>query len=257
MTGGYLSFLGAVQLVPMLMVAFVGILVGDLVIFSAGRKYGNDLTGSRWFSRLVTEDKRCQVEGYFARHGSKLVLMARFLPGVRVVTYFVAGASPMPTWRFLIVDALAACASVPLWMLLGRRLGKHLPTLIVWVERTHRALLVLGLVFLAFGMLTLLRRSRRMVYPQAELRLWRRPGVDRRSKVSRNVASRTNACSHSSLSWASPGADTPPLPPTPGSRGAWASRTPLPRLTPSHPRPHRPPTPARPRRSRPARSPPS
>jgi len=148
-TGGYLSFIGAVDLPVMLLVSFAGILLGDYLIFAAGRRYGNELaTGTRWIHRLITDEKRLRCEAYFARHGSGLVFAARFLPGLRAVTYFVAGASPFARWRFLLFDGLAACISVPLWLVLGRRLGQQLPQLLVWVERVHLALLLAGRAWL-------------------------------------------------------------------------------------------------------------
>lgn len=165
--GGYLAASGAVHFAAMLLVAFSGILVGDFLIFSAGRKFGDGLASSRWLARLITEDKRCKVEGYFARHGEGLVLAARFFPGLRAVTYFVAGASPMAVWRFVVFDALAACISVPIWMVLGRKLGRQLPQLMVWVERTHWVLLGAGGVVVIAVLFALRRRGRRPPDPLA------------------------------------------------------------------------------------------
>ena len=163
-TGGYLSYVGAVQFAPMLLVAFAGILVGDLLIFTAGRRYGSDLAESRWCARFLPEGKLCKAEQYFVRHGEGLVLAARFFPGLRAVTFFVAGASRMATWRFLLLDGLAACVSAPVWMVLGRKLGRHLPDLLVWVERVHLLLLAAGGIVLVAGVVAVLRRSRRDPY---------------------------------------------------------------------------------------------
>jgi membrane protein DedA with SNARE-associated domain len=157
-TGGYLSFTGAVSFTLMLLVSFAGILIGDYLIFAAGRRYGNELAGTRWVHRLISDEKRLRCEATFAVHGQGLVFAARFLPGLRAVTYFVAGASPFPRWRFLLFDGLAACISVPVWLVLGRRLGRHLPQLLVWVERVHLALLVGGAVLVLAVVATLKHR---------------------------------------------------------------------------------------------------
>jgi membrane protein DedA with SNARE-associated domain len=157
-TGGYLSFMGAVRLPLVLLVSFAGILLGDYLIFAAGRRYGNELAGTRWVHRLITDEKRLRCEAYFAVHGQGLVFAARFLPGLRAVTYFVAGASPFSRWRFLLFDGLAACVSVPVWLVLGRRLGQQLPMLLVWVERVHLALLVVGAMLLLAVVITVKRR---------------------------------------------------------------------------------------------------
>ncbi len=156
-TGGYLASLGAVKFIPMLVVAFSGILAGDFVIFAAGRRYGNSLASSRWLSHLITEKRRCRVEGYFARHGEGLVFAARFIPGLRAATYFVAGASPMAAWKFVLFDGIAACASVPIWMGLGRKFGPHLPP---WVSYV-----VLGVAAAAVAcvVLTFLRKRREIL----------------------------------------------------------------------------------------------
>jgi membrane protein DedA with SNARE-associated domain len=156
-TGGYLSFIGAVSFPLMLAVSFAGILLGDYLIFAAGRRYGNELAETRWVHRLISDEKRIRCEAYFAAHGQGLVFAARFLPGLRAVTYFVAGASPFPRWRFLLFDGLAACISVPVWLVLGRRLGQQLPQLLIWVERVHIALLIAGGV-LVVGLVVALKR---------------------------------------------------------------------------------------------------
>jgi len=160
-TGGYLSYVGAAGFVPMLAVAFAGILAGDLLIFLAGRRYGSDLAESGWCSRFFSAQKRCRVEQYFERHGDGLVVAARFLPGLRAVTYFVVGTSRMATWRFLLLDSVAACVSAPVWLVLGRKLGRHLPDLLVWVERVHLLLLGVGGLLVAASVIAMLRRAQR------------------------------------------------------------------------------------------------
>ena len=62
-------------------------------------------------SRVVTPQMRARVQALFARHGQKIVMIARFLPGVRAVTYFTAGAQN----------------TLPLLILGYIRLGQQLP----------------------------------------------------------------------------------------------------------------------------------
>ncbi len=158
-TGGYLSFIGAANLWLMLFFALFGILGGDLLVYAAGRRYGQELAQVRWLHRYLTDEKRHRVEGYFAHYGQGLVMAARFLPGLRVVTYFSAGASQMGLWRFLLFDAIAASVSAPIWIVTGRRLGHHLQAALGWVARAHWILMgvaaIIGLI-IAF---VVLRRS--------------------------------------------------------------------------------------------------
>jgi membrane protein DedA with SNARE-associated domain len=139
--GGFLAHKGAVSLPIMMIVGFTGILVGDSMIYYAGRRIGTRVgrTGG-FFARIVTPEKRAKVESLFTQHGQKIVMIARFLPGVRAVTYFTAGSAGMSYWRFIFWDGIAALASAPVFVYLGYRFGGELELLIqklkegqVWV----------------------------------------------------------------------------------------------------------------------------
>jgi len=127
-TGGYLAGkgppIGVGSLPAMILVGLAGILIGDTIIFRAGATYGEALLQTR-IGRHVSGEKVERIIGLFERHGPKFIMMARFLPGVRAVTYFVAGTTGVPYWKFILYDGLAACASAPGWVLLGHWAGKH------------------------------------------------------------------------------------------------------------------------------------
>ena len=125
--GGFLAYRGAAHLPSMMVVGFSGILVGDTFIYLAGRRVGDRVAeGRSFFARIVTPEKRARVEALFAGHGEKIVILARFLPGVRAVTYFTAGSARMSYLRFIAFDGLAALVSAPLFIYLGYRFGDEL-----------------------------------------------------------------------------------------------------------------------------------
>lgn len=140
--GGFLAHRGAVDLTTMMGVGFTGILVGDALIYWAGRRVGNRVgrSGGFW-SRVVTPAKRMRVEELFGLHGQKIVMIARFLPGVRAVTYFTAGSARMPFWRFLFWDGVAALASAPLFVYLGFKFGSELELLVHRVKEGQLAII--------------------------------------------------------------------------------------------------------------------
>ena len=127
-TGGYLAGkgppVGVGSLWAMIFVGLAGILIGDSIIFRAGATYGEALLDTR-LGRHIPGEKVERIIGLFERHGAKFIMVARFLPGVRAVTYFVAGTTGVPYWKFLAFDGLAACFSAPAWVLLGHWAGKH------------------------------------------------------------------------------------------------------------------------------------
>jgi membrane protein DedA with SNARE-associated domain len=132
--GGFLAHKGAASLPVMMVVGFAGILVGDSLIFFAGRRLGARLgrnpNAGGFFARIVTPEKRAKVEGLFTKHGQKIVCIARFMPGVRAVTYFTAGSVGMSYWRFIFWDGLAALLSAPIFIWLGFYFGGELDMLI-------------------------------------------------------------------------------------------------------------------------------
>lgn len=172
--GGFLAHKGAASLTGMMIVGFAGILIGDSLIYWAGRRLGSRVgTGKRtgFFARIVTPEKRARVEGLFALHGQKIVMIARFLPGVRAVTYFTAGSARMPFWRFLLWDGIAALLSAPLFVLLGYKFGGELERLLDQVkEAQFTVFAALGAALLVFAGWKVWKRrngARALLPPQA------------------------------------------------------------------------------------------
>ncbi|MFL5318977.1 MAG: DedA family protein [Myxococcaceae bacterium] len=150
--GGYLAHLEAVKLPYMMAVGFAGILAGDTLIFMAGRRVGNSVDQRKGLiARIVTPEKRAKVSGLFQRHGEKIVMIARFMPGVRAVTYFTAGASGMKYSHFIFWDGLAAMGSAPLFVFLGYHFGEDLEALIDKLKAGQFTVLAgLGMLIVAY-----------------------------------------------------------------------------------------------------------
>lgn len=116
----------------MVAVGMAGILVGDSVIYFAGRGIGKRVAEVWPFRKLVTPEKLERVERLLRQRGKIVVMVARFLPGLRAPTYFTVGHSRVPFWEFLLFDGLAAALSAPLWICLGFWFGDD-------IERAARA----------------------------------------------------------------------------------------------------------------------
>ncbi|MBJ6762139.1 DedA family protein [Myxococcaceae bacterium JPH2] len=169
--GGFLAHKGAASLPIMMAVGFLGILAGDSLIYLAGRRLGSRIGrdgkggAGGFFARIVTPEKRAKVESLFTAHGQKIVMIARFMPGVRAVTYFTAGSVGMPYWRFIFWDGLAALLSAPVFVWLGFHFGSELDMVISKMKEGQVA--VLGtLAVLAVGYF--LWRRRRAAIQRAE-----------------------------------------------------------------------------------------
>jgi membrane protein DedA with SNARE-associated domain len=166
--GGYLVHAGAADLWWMLITGYLGIAVGDSLIFFAGRRLGRSLdsgagAGGFW-SRLITPDKRAKVHDLYSKHGPKVVMAARFLPGLRAVAFFTAGSTGMAYRQFLLFDSVAALASAPLFVLLGWRYGGEMDLLIQRLKQGQlSAFALIGAVLVVWGAVWLWKRRRARV----------------------------------------------------------------------------------------------
>lgn len=177
--GGYLVYEGAARLPLMMLVGFSGILVGDSLIFFAGRRLGPKVTqGKGLLAKVITPAKRARVERLFERHGQKIVMIARFMPGVRAVTYFSAGSARMPYVRFLFWDGLAALLSAPLFVWLGYYFGGELELLVHKIKE-GQLVVILGLVAVVAAWLAFRYRRRTKILARRKVSLRARLGRKR------------------------------------------------------------------------------
>lgn len=142
---GALIGLDRLQLWPAVVLAASGAVLGDALSFWLGRHYGERLFEHRWLARYPEALARSRQ--FFARHGGKGVMAARFLGPVRAITPALAGASHMPTWQFLLADGIAAIAWAFAYLGPGIAFGASLELAAEVAGRL--ALLVLGLFVLA------------------------------------------------------------------------------------------------------------
>jgi len=128
----FVSMLSDPGLLGMMAVGLAGILAGDSVIFWAGRRLGKRVAEFRLLRHMAPPEKLARVEKLLRKRGPVVVMIARFLPGLRAPTFFTVGHSRVPYRTFMMYDGLAALVSAPLWVGIGFRFGRH-------IERAARA----------------------------------------------------------------------------------------------------------------------
>jgi membrane protein DedA with SNARE-associated domain len=129
LTGGYLCYAGYAHAPIMIAVGMVGVLIGDIVLFSIGRKLGHDVIRRRFLRRMVNPGRLILAERLFAKHGVKIIFAGRFLPGLRPMIFMACGVLRVPFSTFILVNGFAACISVPTLILLGKFFGNNLTVL--------------------------------------------------------------------------------------------------------------------------------
>jgi len=149
---GYLIWEGSMRTMPAFMVAFIGVLAGDSILYFIGRRLGPAVLERQ---RLFRERRVRRVRAYFRKYGPKFIFFARFVLGIRAAVFFTAGALRVPYRTFLLLDGLAALVSIPVWMALGYGLGHWYGTEMTAVLTQlagyrHVLVIVISVLVLAF-----------------------------------------------------------------------------------------------------------
>jgi len=93
--GGAVAGQGDISLPLILGITWAAAFTGDSVSFMLGAKLGRGFLVRHGARVGITEPRLRQVEGYFARHGGKTILIGRFIGLVRALAPFIAGSSKM------------------------------------------------------------------------------------------------------------------------------------------------------------------
>ena len=102
---------------------FLGIFLGDLLLFAAGRFLGRPAVKRAPLRWLIREQDVLRSSAWFSHQGMKVIIASRFLPGTRLPTYFAAGLLNTSLWKFVIYFFLASAAWTPLLVGLAAGLG--------------------------------------------------------------------------------------------------------------------------------------
>ncbi len=143
-TAGLLSSQGRLAPLPVLLIGcWVAAVAGDQVGYLFGNKVGPALF-RRPDSRIFKQEYIERAQGFFDRHGSKTIVLARFVPVVRTFAPIVAGVGKMRYRTFVVYNVVGGF----LWAVGITTLGYVLGNRVPWVEE-HLELAILGIVGLS------------------------------------------------------------------------------------------------------------
>ncbi|HFC6347707.1 TPA: DedA family protein [Neisseria lactamica] len=143
-TGGVISGMGYTNPHMMFAVGMLGVLVGDGVMFAAGRIWGQKILRFKPIARIMTPKRYAQVQEKFDKYGNWVLFVARFLPGLRTAVFVTAGISRKVSYlRFIIMDGLAALISVPIWIYLGEYGAHNIDWLMAKMHSLQSGILVI------------------------------------------------------------------------------------------------------------------
>src|SRR5215470_15249405 len=151
---GALAAQGRLSPTALYATAVLACLIGDVVWYGAGRLYGARVM--RLLCRISLTPDTCvnDTQASFERWGSRVLVVAKFVPGLGLVAPPLAGATRMRAVPFLAYSLLAALlwvgAALLLGILLRAQIGWLLPRLASYGGLTLLLLLGLLLVYILF-----------------------------------------------------------------------------------------------------------
>jgi len=139
----------------MVVLLIIAAILGDAVNYSIGRFFGVRLFSnpdSKIFRRRYLQI----TQAFYARHGGKTIILARFVPIVRTFAPFVAGMGHMPYRRFAAYNVIGAIV----WVTLFSYAGYFFGTLPVVQSNLHY--LIVGIIFVSIlpGVIEVIRHRR-------------------------------------------------------------------------------------------------
>lgn len=123
-------------------VLVIAAIAGNTVNFIVGRSAAHWLL-PRLQGRWLRQSHLDMTRAYFARWGGATIVVSRFVPIVRTIAPFLAGAGDMPARRFSLYNLAGGLLWVTLFVYAGALLGSH-P-----LVRRHLGLLAIGIVVMS------------------------------------------------------------------------------------------------------------
>jgi len=113
---GLLISANVIKPIYTLVIAYSGVLIGDFLFYSFGRKYGRMIITHGMFRKILSPKRLEILADKFNKWGILFIFIGgRFIGEV----FLVAGILKMPRWKFIIIDALSSLFTVVIWIGLG------------------------------------------------------------------------------------------------------------------------------------------
>jgi membrane-associated protein len=150
---GTLAATGGMEVQTLLLLLWLAAFLGDNTNYWIGRFFGPRLFSSET-SRLLNRKHLYKTEAFYARHGGKTVIFARFLPIIRTFAPFVAGIGRMDYRRYLAFSLSGGLAWIGFFVLGGYFFG-NIPAV-----KNNLTAVILGIIVLSFlpGLVEYLKR---------------------------------------------------------------------------------------------------
>jgi membrane protein DedA with SNARE-associated domain/rhodanese-related sulfurtransferase len=140
------------QVAPVLALSIFATLLGDSAWFLAGRLYGGNTLKTLCKLSLSRDTCVKKTERFFGRWGVRVLAVAKFIPGLSIVSVPMAGAMGTPYRQFLAYDGIGGALWAGTGLIIGVVFAPQLDMLLAGASRLGRlAALVAGVLLLLYA----------------------------------------------------------------------------------------------------------
>ena len=193
MLGGAAMTATGLMATPLVFAAcFLGIWLGDMGLYGLARYFGRPLLGRAWVKRRINDEQLARSEAWLKKRGPLVLLVVRFVPGLRLPTYLLAGTLAMPFSYFAVATGLIGLVWVGLLIGLAKFLGAAAsggwigllwsPVFAMakligaktldWAVYDHMVLSAMALACAAAALLVLRRKNARAFFRDPAMQRW-------------------------------------------------------------------------------------
>jgi len=148
--GGIISGLGYTNVHIMCIISFFGVLAGDIIVYSLGRYFGEQIFSRKIGKKLLSNSWYDKILKSFQKNGKMVLFAARFMPGLRAPIFLTAGITKFTGFgTFILIDGFAALISVPVWTYLGFYGASNMDILLKWMKNTKIGIVIVLAVIIA------------------------------------------------------------------------------------------------------------
>lgn len=152
----------------------VGALAGDCLLYFVGYHFGHSaLKDHRFFTRFLKPEREERVEQMILQHGLKVLILARFMVGIRSAAFLAAGILRLPFRRFIVVDAICATIVIGIFFSLSFHFAPRIHELLTWIRGFGLGFTGLVLLIVAVVGLVYYRRRKNRIARVLERRVSR------------------------------------------------------------------------------------
>ncbi|MFD1560658.1 DedA family protein/thiosulfate sulfurtransferase GlpE [Paraburkholderia silviterrae] len=159
------------QVAPVLGLSIVATLIGDSVWFLAGRLYGGNTLKTLCKLSLSRDTCVKKTERFFGRWGVRVLAIAKFVPGLSIVSVPMAGAMGTPYRQFVGFDGIGAALWSGTGLLIGVLFAPQIDMMLAGASRLGRFAAVVVVVLLVLYATYRWQRRRQLIKKLANARI--------------------------------------------------------------------------------------